>query len=217
MAQFAIPDSVKPIAQYLASLTPQRRSEINQAISTIPPNHDPMDIALRLAEIVKIDPNVALGLIQFYLGLFQNIHNYGIEKVLSDFQQAIENEYPAVWNGFFKEVKPLLESELFKTAYLFARAESIQSASDHAFLTASMITSLIPFQVSENQLSAALSYELKITFSHGSGQDFFAVTLSEKDIEFLKLILEKAQEFGLSITNLVKEKKFDMLTHSEII
>ena len=214
MPQFAIPDSVKPAVKHLASLTPEGRGKINEALLAIPSNSDSMDIAMRLAEIIKLDPESALTLVQFYLGLLQGAQNYGVETVLSDFREALEREYPADWDTFFEGLKNVLESESLKAAYLFARAESIQSISDHAFLTANTVTSLIPFRVSDN-LSAVVSHELKITYAHGARQDFFVITLSEKDIEFLQLILRKAQEFAGSIPHFVNDGKVKMLTHSE--
>jgi hypothetical protein len=216
MPQFVIPDSVKPITQYLASLPPQKRSEINEIMIAMPPNSDSTDIAIRLSEAFNLDPENAFALVQqFYMWIFQNAQKYGLEKVLTDFRQAAENEYPGDWKAFFDGLKRVIESEPLKTAYLFARAENIQSAADHAFLTANMVTTLVPFQVSDTRLSAAISHELRITYAHGPRQDFFVITLSEKDIEFLQLVLNKAQEFGGSITNFVKERQLSLLTHSE--
>ncbi len=215
MPQFVIPDSAKPVAQYLASLAPEKRSEISDALLSIPQNSDSSDIAIHLAGILKLDPDSSFGLVQFYIGLFQSTLTYGVDKTLSDFRETIESEYPGDWEIFFEELKRVLESKSIETAFLFARGESFQSAADHAFLTAGIVTSLVPFQVSESQLSAVLSHELKITYSHGPRQDFFVITLSEKDIQFLKLILNQTEAFSNTITNLVKKGNLDMLTHSE--
>lgn len=215
MPQFVIPDSAKPVVQFLASLPPDQRSEINKALLAIPRNSDLTDISWHLGEKLKVAPDALFGLVQFYVNLFGNTLTYGVEKTVHDFRETVQGEYPSEWMDYFEELQKVLESKDIETAFRFARGDSIQATSDHAFLTANMVTSLVPFQVSEDQLNAVLAHELKITYSHGARQDFFVVTLSEKDVKFLRLVLDQAEKFGSAIANFVRDRKMDMLTHSE--